>query len=145
MKDMKKADHVNRALAKIIDFLVAALAYTLAGWVGILVAGVYLLLADAFFQGQSLGKKLIGLRVVVPAGSGVESHPCAYRESMIRNGAFAFIIVVGSIPFLGYFVVAPLGVVFVIVEAYFVYSDDEGVRIGDIFAGTRVLDIPRSP
>ena len=40
----------------------------------------------------------------------------------------------------GFFIVLPLGILFLLVEAYFVYADDHGIRIGDIYADTQVID-----
>ena len=47
------------------------------GWI---IAGVYWLLRDGLFEGQSIGKRLMGLRVVGPRNA-----RCTYRLSAIRN------------------------------------------------------------
>lgn len=107
--------------------------------VGIFAAALYILISDGFFRGQSVGKKLVGLRVVL-TDSGVEGKRCSFRRSVVRNLPYGFIVVFGSIPLFGLFIVLPLGVLFLMIEAYFVYADDRGIRIFDIYAGTQVID-----
>lgn len=134
---MEKADIVHRVIAKAIDLILVGMMARLLPF-GILAAGLYILISDGFFQGQSIGKKLIGLRVVLTAES--QTKNCSFRHSIIRNLPYAVVIILGSIPIFGWFVIFPLGVVFLLLEAYFVYADDQGVRIGDIYAGTQVVD-----
>ncbi|MFH1263298.1 MAG: RDD family protein [Pseudomonadota bacterium] len=135
---MKKSDSVHRAIGKAIDFVLVGML-SLIPRVGILAAGLYILIGDGFFNGQSVGKKLVGLRVVL-ADPGHEGERCSFRQSLIRNLPYAVIVVLGSIPIFGWFIVLPLGVLFLAVEAYFVWADDRGVRVGDIYAGTQVID-----
>jgi uncharacterized RDD family membrane protein YckC len=135
---VKKGDNVHRAAAKGID-LVAVGVFSLLPRVGILAAALYLLISDGFFRGQSIGKKLLALRVVLTE-PGTEGRPCTFRRSMIRNLPYAIVVFLGSIPVFGWFIVLPLGVLFLLIEAYFVYADEQGIRIGDIYAGTQVID-----
>lgn len=135
---MKKGDSVHRGIAKAIDFVLVG-ALSLIPRVGIFAGAIYILISDGFFNGQSIGKKLIRLRVVFEK-EGEAEQPCTFRYSMIRNLPYAVVITLGSIPILGWFIIFPLGVLFALVEAYFVYADDEGIRIGDIYAGTQVID-----
>ena len=137
---MQKADIVHRAIAKAIDLvIVGMLAYLLPSIFGVLSAGLYILISDGFFHGQSVGKKLTRIKVVLtdPEKSG---KICTFRQSLIRNAPYAVVIVFGFIPFIGWFIIFPLGVLFLVVETYFAYSDDQGIRMGDIYAGTQVVD-----
>jgi uncharacterized RDD family membrane protein YckC len=135
---VKKADSVHRAIGKAIDFVLVGVL-SLIPRVGILAAALYILISDGFFQGQSIGKKLVGLRVVLTE-PGSEGKKCTFRQSLIRNLPYALVVFFGSMWTFGWFIVLPLGVFFLLIESYFVYADDFGVRIGDIYAGTQVVD-----
>lgn len=128
-----RAEIVPRVLAKIADFLVAILfAWLVPSFAGDLFGVVYLLLADAMPNGQSPGKRLFGVKVVhVPT-----RRPCDSRRSVIRNIplAFAFLIALSN-PILA-LVALPI----VLFELYMVCTDPLGVRIGEIFADTQVID-----
>jgi len=103
--------------------------------VGPLLAALYLLAADGLMHGQSIGKRIFGIRtVVVPRGA-----PAGYHESMLRNAPFALVAVFYAVPILWpVFFVA--GVPIVAFEAWMIWTDRHGVRIGDIFADTQVVD-----
>jgi uncharacterized RDD family membrane protein YckC len=60
---------------------------------------------------------------------------------VIRNGFFALIIFLSWIPVLGVVFVV-LGLLFIGIEIYFMYTDDDGLRIGDIYAKTTVVMAP---
>jgi uncharacterized RDD family membrane protein YckC len=130
-----KADLTLRGLARLADFTVAfALAQT-SPQVGPILAAFYLLVADGLMNGQSIGKKVFGVRtVVVP-----RRVSAGYHESMLRNAPFALVAVFWSVPFL-WPVLFVAGVPIVAFEAYMIYSDRLGIRIGDIFADTQVVD-----
>ena len=86
-------------------------------------------------QGQSIGKKVFGVRtVVVPRRA-----PAGYHESMLRNAPFALVAVFWSVPVL-WPVLFVAGVPIVAFEAYMIWSDRLGIRIGDVFADTQVVD-----
>ncbi len=64
-----KADLVLRGLARVFDLLLAYALARAAGPVGPLFAFVYLLVADGLIHGQSLGKRIFGVRaMVIPRG-----------------------------------------------------------------------------
>jgi hypothetical protein len=86
-------------------------------------------------SGQSIGKKIFGVRtVVLPRGV-----PAGYRESLLRNAPFALVAVFYAVPIL-WPVLFIAGVPIVAFEAYMIYTDRLGIRIGDIFADTQVVD-----
>lgn len=130
-----KADLTLRGLARMVDFTVAfALAQT-APPVGPILAAIYLLVADALLGGQSPGKRLFGVRVVVvPRRASAGVH-----ESVLRNAPFALVAVFGSVPPL-WPVLLVAGLPIVGFESYMIFSDRLGIRIGDIFADTQVVD-----
>ena len=76
-----KASALNRFIAKFIDLLIVAGLYEITSRIGFIAGMMYLLIADGFPQGKSLGKWLIGLQTFVPATRSV----CTFRESIIRN------------------------------------------------------------
>ncbi len=137
---MKKADYLHRAIAKAIDFVLVGAIASLS-WAGVLAGALYIAIADGF-GGQSLGKRLIGLKAVVtePHDAG---RPCSFRESILRNAVFSLIVILSSLgPILGTLCFV-FGLAFIAAETYFIYVDDLGVRIGDIFAATRVIEVAR--
>lgn len=136
-KEFAKADLLHRYLAKFIDFLViGALATVVKAPVGSLAALTYSLIADGFFDGRSLGKKMIGLKVVNLR----TQAPCDFKDSILRNIPIAVVVLFALIPVLGWILLPTVGLVMVLFESYLIYSDDGGIRIGDILADTQVVD-----
>ncbi len=131
-----KASLLGRGVARLADLVVALALSSVLGIAGILAGLLYLLVADALGKGQSLGKWIAGIRAVhVPARA-----PAALRESLIRNLPFALCYVFGAVPLLGWLLFAVAGLPLLLFEAYMVYHDPLGVRIGDVFADTQVVD-----
>lgn len=130
-----KADLTLRGLARVVDLTIAfALAHA-SPQLGPLLAAAWLLVADGLMSGQSIGKRIFGVRtVVVPRRA-----PAGYQESLLRNAPFALVAIFYAVP-----VLWPLlfvaGVPIVAFEAYMILTDRLGVRIGDIFADTQVVD-----
>ncbi len=130
-----KADLTLRGLARLVDFAIAFALAQASPQVGPVVAACYLLVADGLLDGQSLGKRLFGVRVVVVP----RRAPGGYHESLLRNAPFALVAVFWSLPLLWpVFFVA--GVPIVGFETYMILTDRLGVRVGDIFADTQVVD-----
>lgn len=98
---------------------------------------VYLAVCDGLWNGQSLGKRIIGLRVLFLETEKSHSALFPYLQSAIRNAPFAVIMFLSLIPILGVLFTL-LGLIFIAIEIYFIYTDEEGIRIGDIYAKTRV-------
>lgn len=136
-KEFPKANLLNRFLAKFIDFLVIGfLATVIKAPIGSLAALTYSLIADGFFDGRSLGKKLVGLRVV----NLKTRMPCNFKDSILRNIPIAAVVLFALIPILGWILLFTAGLVIMLFESYLIYSDEGGIRIGDIFADTQVVD-----
>ena len=130
-----KADLTLRGLARLADFAVAFALGQASPQLGPVLAAFYLLVADGLMQGQSFGKKVFGVRaVVVPRRA-----PAGWHESVLRNAPFALVAVFWSVPLL-WPVLFVAGVPIVAFEAYMIWSDRLGIRIGDIFADTQVVD-----
>lgn len=105
------------------------------------VAGLlYILIADGFRNGRSPGKSLIGLKVVHEKGA----IPVSFKESILRNIPLAIVYIFSIIPFLGWVLFIIVGLPILLFESYLVYHDEKGIRVGDILAGTQVIDDTQS-
>ncbi len=132
-----KASLLLRAGARLVDLCIAWGFYVVAGAAGSVLALLFLLLADGMLQGQSVGKRLFGVKVMhLPTRSAAR-----HRDSTLRNAPLALIVLLGMMP-------APLGGVAMLaglvviggVEAWRVIRDPLGWRLGDTWAQTQVVD-----
>lgn len=85
---------------------------------GVTLGLAYWLLRDGLFQGQSVGKKILGLRVVNDAGR----NP--YAASALRNALW---------------LVPVVNLVFAVLGLYTLFHDPNGRHWGDRLADTRVV------
>ncbi len=116
----------KRVCAFLIDFFIIDLAYYALNAViaevpealHYLLVITYLLIRDALLHGQSIGKYVVGLRVV-----DMEGQPCNFSKSGLRNLIF-------MIPVLSE-----------IVEYIVMQRSSEAKRLGDRMAGTKVQDV----
>lgn len=133
-----KASLFLRLGARIVDVAVAwGLALVCGAAAGPIVALLFLLLADGMLQGQSVGKRIFGVKVMhVPTRSAAR-----HRDSTLRNAPLALVVLLGMMP-------PPLGAVAFAaglaaiggVEAWRVLRDPLGLRLGDVWAQTQVVD-----
>lgn len=126
---MQKPDITTRAVAAFIDLLVVIGLSRLPDVLGFLSASGYILVRDGLFEGRSVGKRLADITVVSETGT------TGYRESLIRNTTFEIAYILFLIPYLGWL----LGPLAVIIECLTALGDENGQRIGDIIAGTKVV------
>lgn len=130
-----KAQVLNRGIAKLIDLLIVAAAGQIIVPIGFLGGLAYILIADGFAGGRSIGKRLIGLQTVLP-----DRHEAVgFRESIIRNLPFAVAQLAFAIPYVGWLVAAAI----IAFEAVLILGNEQGRRLGDEVAGTQVLDAGR--
>jgi len=130
-----KAHVLNRGIAKLIDLFIVAAAGQLFMPVGFLGGLAYILIADGFSGGRSIGKRLIGLQTVLPD----RREAAGFRESIIRNLPFAVAQVAFAVPYVGWLVSAAI----IAFEAVLILGNEQGRRLGDEVAGTQVLDVGR--
>ncbi|MDJ0837492.1 MAG: RDD family protein [Acidobacteriota bacterium] len=151
-----KADEAKRIIAGAIDFGVALIGFFILGYflgkfIACLIAAAFLLLRDSpsleLFDGASPGKKMVGLKVLQ-----VRGRTCDHVASIKRNLTIAsfflvspiLVIVFAVMPFIdrgfGYLVGAGIGALCLGVELYEVMTDLRGRRLGDLLAGTRVIE-----
>ncbi|MGO9016597.1 MAG: RDD family protein [Dissulfurispiraceae bacterium] len=130
--DTAKAGLLLRAIAKLVDFIIIALAIKAVPQVGYFAGLVYLLISDGLFDGRSLGKKIIRLRVI----STETGKPGTFRDSMVRNITFAFSLLLYKIPLLGWFFV----LLITVLEFMLMLGSEEGMRLGDDLANTKIVE-----
>ena len=111
--DIQPGSLTNHFIAELIDEIIMVVGAILLVIPGIL----YFLLQDGLFEGRSIGKKLMGLKVI-KQGTG---QPCGYMESTIRN----LFMLLGPI------------------EYIVVLITKDHKRIGDMVAGTLVINETR--
>ena len=131
---MQKTDLTTRAVAGFIDLLIIIGLTRLPDVIGFLSASGYLLIRDGLFERRSVGKKLIGLRVI---SSDDPEFVITYRESIIRNVPLVIAYILFLIPYAGWI----LGPVAFGIECLTALGDDRGMRIGDMLARTGVVPL----
>ena len=130
-----KAQVLNRFIAKLIDLFIVAAAAEMIDAVGFLAGMAYILVADGFAGGRSIGKRLIGLQTILP---GIR-EAAGFRESIIRNTPFAAVQMAFAVPYVGWLVSSAI----LAFEAVLIIGNERGRRLGDELAGTQVLDAGR--
>lgn len=84
---------------------------------------LYSLLKDGFSNGQSIGKRVVGIRVVTVR----DQKPCGKGTSCLRNLVSSLI---AGIPMVGW-----------LIEPIMVLASSDGRKIGDLAAGTMVINV----
>jgi uncharacterized RDD family membrane protein YckC len=137
------ADARRRLIGRAVDLGVAFAPLLLVPrgrhWASVILSAALLLCSDSLFgPGRSLGKRLTGLRVIALSGRAANQ-----RQSFLRNGLF----LIGLLPAAlhqAHFVVLAVFASVAGLEAWVALmplSRDLGQRrLGDLFAGTQVID-----
>ncbi|MCY4523346.1 MAG: RDD family protein [Halobacteriovoraceae bacterium] len=126
-----------RLIAKSIDiFIVIVLSFFFYP-IGIILSITYIGISDSLQNGQSVGKRFMGLAVV----SLDDGSPCSIQQSVVRNLPFLVPMVFGILPFWGWIFTLGLGVPLLVLEVYLIYGLDSGNRFGDVMADTTVMAI----
>lgn len=131
-EEAKRAGLLLRGVAKAIDFIIVAAAAEIIPRAGFFAGLAYLLISDGLFKGRSLGKQLIGLRVV----STTTGQACSVRDSILRNMALCLGVVLWKIPLVGWIFIALI----MAFEFIMLLGSKEGMRLGDEFAKTTVIE-----
>ncbi len=127
-----KAHVLNRFIAKLIDLFIVVAAGEIAPPVGFVSGLVYILIADGFAGGKSIGKRLVGLQTMR-----VDSRDAAgFRESIIRNLPLGCAQIAFAIPWIGWLV----SIAILAFEGLLIIGNEQGRRLGDEVARTHVLD-----
>lgn len=115
---MNTATPVSRILAALIDGVITVLlCITIIGGV------IYAFTKDTlpFLNGQSVGKKMMGIKVVTLEGQPITGN---YGAGILRQ-------ILTCIPF--------IGALIAVVELVLIFVDKDGIRLGDKIAKTRVI------
>jgi uncharacterized RDD family membrane protein YckC len=135
-----KVATTTRVVAKLIDlFLVIAAAAILPYPLGPLMGFTYSVAGDGMrggpFRGQSIGKKLLKLRVINTA----TKHPASLRDSVLRNAPVGVATFFAIIPIWGWLILGFIGLPLMMMEIYLMVSVESGHRLGDVMGDTEVI------
>ena len=135
----RKTTVFQRISAKGIDLMLLAALYFLGNvlfpYLGLFAACLLSSFQDATGVGQSVGKKIIGLRVM----DDVTGSSCSFENSFFRNLPLTLFIFLSAFPICWGFALI-LVVPVLILEFYFISTIDTGVRLGDIMGNTLVVE-----
>jgi len=136
---LNQANLQSRLFAKFTDLLVVILlGLVFRGGVGSLLGFFYSLVADglpiARLRGQSLGKKLLGIRVV-----GQDGSPIKLKSSVIRNIPVGIVTLLMVVPFWGWILSFLVGIPFGLIELSLIARAKGRQRLGDVMAETFVI------
>ncbi|OFZ75294.1 MAG: hypothetical protein A3K03_10420 [Bdellovibrionales bacterium RIFOXYD1_FULL_44_7] len=139
-----KVSVLNRVLAKIIDIVImVALSAVLPYPLGPLLGFLYTLFADGLnvgpFKGQSVGKKLLKLKVV----NLIRHEPASFRDSALRNAPVGIATFFAIIPIWGWLILVLIGVPLMLMEVYLMMRVDTGHRLGDVMGDTEVIEVKK--
>ena len=141
--DLIQALFFKRLVARTIDFIIVVALFEIIPKIGYFAGLVYLLIADGLFQGRSVGKRLLGLRVVFYIEP-EEPLECSIKESIYRNFPFAagYIMsgILGGIPIIGWLLSFVIISGILAFECLLIVGNDRGMRLGDEIAKTRVVE-----
>lgn len=134
-----RSSSFQRVAARLIDLTILAVLFFMGtviwlplGW---LAAVYYAGIQDSLGDGQSIGKKVIGLQVI-------EDHsglPCSIAHSILRNAPLILTVFCLPIPVVGVlmqFITIPI----FCLELYLLVTIDSGIRLGDVMGNTVVIE-----
>lgn len=138
--EAKRAGLLLRIFAKVLDFILIAAVSEIVPKAGFYAGLSYLLISDGLFEGRSIGKVLIGLRVV-----SIESEePCTVKESIMRNALLGAGLLPYKLPLIGSWI----GWIFILLvcalEFLILLGSREGRRLGDELAKTKVIETAKT-
>jgi uncharacterized RDD family membrane protein YckC len=135
LKSHISVGRLARVLAKLIDLFILLIISVLFYPISILGALAYICVADYMQNGQSVGKKFVGMAVV----SLQDGTPCSLKQSIIRNLPISIPLLFAIIPFWGWLFTLFIGVPLILFETYLLFKLDSGHRLGDVMADTTVM------
>ncbi|RPI37200.1 MAG: hypothetical protein EHM54_03745 [Nitrospiraceae bacterium] len=131
-EDQRRAGLLLRTAAKILDVILIAAVLEILPRAGYYAGLAYLLLGDGFFDGRSIGKKLIKLKVV----SAENAAPCTFKDSILRNSTFAVGYLLWLVPWIGWLFLLLVSAL----EFILILGSKDGMRLGDEIAKTVVIE-----
>jgi uncharacterized RDD family membrane protein YckC len=134
-----KADVGKRLVAVLIDAILTMIVGVIP-IIGGLIGAVYMLVRDGleleFMDRRSIGKKLMKLRPVR-----LDGGPMDIGASVKRNFPFAIGPAIMIIPILGWVIAPFIALTIGVIELVLVLTADDGRRLGDKFADTKVIEV----
>jgi uncharacterized RDD family membrane protein YckC len=124
-----------RLLAKCIDLGLVAVGAIGYYPMGLILGLIYLCISDSLYDGQSIGKRLLGFGVV----SLVDGSPCSAWQSFVRNLPFTVPLFFLVMPYWGWIFAATFAVPLALMEVYYLFRGNSPHRLGDIMADTTVI------
>ena len=152
----EKADLGKRVIAGLIDGLIGAVLSAVIPFLGIgyLLGGAYVLTKDAImlellkdpaWKGQSVGKRVMRLKVVGPRGSDIDIALSAKRNWPLALGQLISFLValmpIGTMAWSSWSLIGSVSSIIGIIEIVLVLTDPQGRRLGDRLADTRVIEM----
>jgi len=134
--ELKRASLLLRGFAKVLDFILIAAAAELVPKAGFYAGLSYLLISDGLFDGRSIGKRLMGIKVVSVA----TGTPCSMKESILRNVPLGFGLLLYKVPLVGWIFVFIISAL----EFLILLGSRDGMRFGDELAKTLVIEGSRT-
>lgn len=135
LKSGIRTARLTRLIAKAIDFFIVLILSMLFYPFGLILAIAYISVADALSEGQSVGKKLMGLAVI----SLEDGSVCSLKQSVIRNLPLVIPMGFALIPLWGWIFSSILAIPLILLEVYLLFKLDSGHRLGDVMADTSVI------
>lgn len=130
--ESRKASLLVRVFAKVLDFILIAAMAEVVPKAGFYAGLSYLLISDGLFNGRSVGKRLMNLRVV----SADIGEPCSMKSSILRNAPLAVGLLLYKLPLIGWIFLILVSVL----EFLVMLGSKEGKRFGDELAKTIVVE-----
>ncbi|MGE3609057.1 MAG: RDD family protein [Bacteriovoracaceae bacterium] len=124
-----------RLIAKCIDLGLVTIGAVFYYPMGLILGIVYLCIADSLYDGQSIGKRLMGFGVV----SLIDGSPCSTKQSFVRNLPFTVPLFFLIFPFGGWIFSAVFALPIALMEFYLLFKAGSAHRLGDIMADTTVI------
>jgi uncharacterized RDD family membrane protein YckC len=135
-----KANPENRCQAKVVDIVVVQLIVLLAGivvpWSHVIVNFLAWGFLERTGRGQSPGKWLLGLHAI----EGNIGRKPVFFQSFVRNLPFFMLVLGWAFHGWAQWIILAPALAWIGLETYFIFTLRSGIRIGDIFANTRVYD-----
>ncbi len=142
-KELTRARFFYRFIARTIDLIIVMALYVIIPKIGYFAGLFYLCIADGLFQGRSVGKRLMGLKVIIHGNTDIIAA-CSFKESILRNLPFAvgYILfgILNAIPFIGWIFAFVIFVVILLFESLVIIGSEKDMRLGDEIAKTQVVE-----
>jgi uncharacterized RDD family membrane protein YckC len=129
---LKYSNVFLRVIAKLIDLIVVLIFLKLFSDAGIYIGIFYFLISDGIFNGKSIGKKFLRLKVI----STERNTSGDFRDSILRNLFIGLSLFFLMIPFVGWIITLIIfGIEFILMV-----GSPEGKRLGDLISKTLVIE-----